>query len=84
MRTPARNRACQICEFKVPIVKPTLKVYHDINCIVRVNSDVELKSVIVILIGQYYMKNILPKTNYLAKKILSGDKIIMSLNTEQF
>ena len=37
-----------------------------------------------ILTGQYYMKNILPKTNYLAKKILSGDKIIMSLNTEQF
>ena len=37
-----------------------------------------------VLTGQYYMKNILPKTNYLAKKILSGDKIIMSLNTEQF
>ena len=37
-----------------------------------------------ILTGRYYMKNILPKTNYLAKKILSGDKIIMSLNTEQF
>ena len=37
-----------------------------------------------ILTGQYYMKNILPKTNYLAKKILSGDKIIMSLNSEQF
>ena len=37
-----------------------------------------------LLTGQYYMKNILPKTNYLAKKILSGDKIIMSLNTEQF
>ena len=37
-----------------------------------------------ILTGKYYMKNILPKTNYLAKKILSGDKIIMSLNTEQF
>ena len=37
-----------------------------------------------ILTAQYYMKNILPKTNYLAKKILSGDKIIMSLNTEQF
>ena len=37
-----------------------------------------------ILTGQYYMKNILPKTNYLAKKILSGDKIIMSFNTEQF
>ena len=37
-----------------------------------------------ILTGQYYMKNILPKTNYLAKKILSGDKIIMSLNIEQF
>ena len=37
-----------------------------------------------ILTGQYYMKNILPKTNYLAKKILSGDKVIMSLNTEQF
>ena len=37
-----------------------------------------------ILTGRYYMKNILPKTNYLAKKILSGDKIIMSFNTEQF
>ena len=37
-----------------------------------------------ILTGRYYMKNILPKTNYLAKKILSGDKIIMSLNSEQF
>ena len=37
-----------------------------------------------ILTGRYYMNNILPKTNYLAKKILSGDKIIMSLNTEQF
>ncbi len=37
-----------------------------------------------ILTGQYYMKNILPKTNYLAKKILTGDKIIMSLNIEQF
>ena len=37
-----------------------------------------------IITGQYYMKNILPKTSYLAKKILSGDKIIMSLNTEQF
>ena len=37
-----------------------------------------------ILTGRYYMKNILPKTNYLAKKILSGDKIIMSLNIEQF
>ena len=37
-----------------------------------------------ILTGRYYMKNILPKTNYLAKKILSGDKIILSLNTEQF
>ncbi len=37
-----------------------------------------------ILTGRYYMKNILPKTNYLAKKILSGDEIIMSLNTEQF
>ncbi len=37
-----------------------------------------------IITGQYYMKNILPKTSYLAKKILSGDRIIMSLNTEQF
>ena len=37
-----------------------------------------------ILTGTYYMKYILPKTDYLAKKILSGDKIIMSLNSEQF
>ena len=37
-----------------------------------------------ILTGRYYMQNILPKTNYLAKKILSGDKLIMSLNTDQF
>ena len=30
------------------------------------------------------MKNILPKTSYLAKKITEGDKIIMSLNNDQF
>jgi len=50
------------------------------NKIINENTFQEGK----ILTGQYYMKNILPKTNYLAKKILSGDKIIMSLNTEQF
>ena len=54
-------------------------VYKE-NKIIRENTFHEGK----ILTGQYYMKNILPKTNYLAKKILSGDKIIMSLNTEQF
>ena len=37
-----------------------------------------------ILTGKYYMKNILPKTGYLAKKIIEGDKIIMSLNNDQF
>ena len=50
------------------------------NKIINENTFQEGK----ILTGQYYMKNILPKTNYLAKKILSGDKIIMSFNTEQF
>ena len=50
------------------------------NKIINENTFQEGK----ILTGQYYMKNILPKTNYLAKKILSGEKIIMSLNTEQF
>jgi hypothetical protein len=30
------------------------------------------------------MKNILPKTGYLTKKIIEGDKIIMSLNNDQF
>ena len=50
------------------------------NKIINENTFQEGK----ILTGQYYMKNILPKTNYLAKKILSGDKIIMSLNSEQF
>ena len=54
-------------------------VYKE-NKIISENTFQEGK----ILTGQYYMKNILPKTNYLAKKILSGDKIIMSLNTEQF
>ena len=37
-----------------------------------------------ILTGKYYMKNILPKTDYLTKKIIEGDKIIMSLNNDQF
>ena len=37
-----------------------------------------------IITGKYYMQNILPKTRYLAKKIHSGDKLIMSLNTDQF
>jgi len=37
-----------------------------------------------ILTGKYYMKNILPKTGYLTKKIIEGDKIIMSLNNDQF
>jgi len=50
------------------------------NKIINENTFQEGK----ILTGRYYMKNILPKTNYLAKKILSGDKIIMSLNIEQF
>ena len=37
-----------------------------------------------ILTGKYYMKNILPKTGYLTKKIIEGDKIIMSFNNDQF
>ena len=37
-----------------------------------------------IITGKYYMKNILPKTGYLTKKIIEGDKIIMSLNNDQF
>ena len=37
-----------------------------------------------ILTGEYYMKKILPKTAFLAKKILSGDNCIMSLNIDQF
>ncbi len=37
-----------------------------------------------ILTGQYYMKNVLPKTDFLAKKILAGDRYIMSLNTDHF
>ena len=50
------------------------------NTIINKNTFQEGK----ILTGRYYMQNILPKTNYLAKKILSGDKLIMSLNTDQF
>ena len=55
-------------------------IIYETNNEINNNSFQEGK----ILTGKYYMKNILPKTSYLAKKITEGDKIIMSLNNDQF
>ena len=37
-----------------------------------------------IVTGKYYMENVLPKTAFLAKKIKTGDKIVMSMDPDQF
>ena len=46
----------------------------------NLNSFQEAK----IVTGKYYMENVLPKTAFLAKKIKTGDKIMMSMNPDQF
>ena len=46
----------------------------------KINKFLEAK----IVTGRYYMANTLPKTKFLATKIRAGDKILMSLEPDQF
>ncbi len=46
----------------------------------KLNKFLEAK----IVTGRYYMANAIPKTTFLATKIKAGDKILMSLDPDQF
>ena len=37
-----------------------------------------------VVTGKYYMANVLPKTTFLATKIKAGDRILMSLEPDDF
>ena len=58
-----------------------------VTCVLKnkkVDKDLNPFQEAKIVTGKYYMANVLPKTAFLAKKIKTGDKIVMSMDPDQF